>query len=213
MKTKQLLLLLILLVPSLVVLAQRRIELTPFAGYQFGGSVHYNEGKLKFDDNAVYGGEIGVEVSHNMMAVFTYNYMGTMAHFEPYYSQYQAYDFNGAMQYFLLGVEKEIGNQFKGYGKFSMGAAWFDSHDPKVSDAVKFAIGLGLGGKLMFSKVVGIKLQGRLLLPMTFAGVGAYYGAGTGGTGGGLTVNSFATVVQGDFTGGLIFCIGNAKKN
>jgi hypothetical protein len=208
MKSQKLFILLFFLLIWTAGSAQRRVELTPFAGYQLLGTVEYIEGSLNFDNGGIYGGQIGVEVSRNTVATFAYSYMGTTAHFNPYYSSYSAYDFNGAMQYFLLGVEKEVGDKYKGYGKFEMGTAWFDSHDPDISDAVQFAIGLGLGAKLMFTKSVGIRLQGRMLMPMLFAGVGAYYGVGTGGSSAGLTVNSYSVSVQGDFTGGLIFCIG-----
>ena len=63
---------------------------------------------------------------------------------------------------------------------------------------------LGLGVKLMFSDRVGIMLRGRLMMPMTFAGVGFY--AGTGGAG--LTMNSWVAPLQGDFNGGLIIKLG-----
>ena len=46
------------------------------------------------------------------------------------------------------------------------------------------------------------------MLPMVFAGVGGYYGIGTGGSGGGLYVNSYTAIVQGDFSGGLVFSFG-----
>ncbi len=43
---------------------------------------------------------------------------------------------------------------------------------------------------------------------MIFGGVGGYVGIGGGGTSGGLTLNSYATIVQGDFNGGLVFSLG-----
>jgi len=56
---------------------------------------------------------------------------------------------------------------------------------------------------------VGVILRGRLMMPMVFAGVGGYYGIGGGGSSSGLYVNSYAAIVQGDFSGGLYFKIGN----
>jgi hypothetical protein len=48
-------------------------------------------------------------------------------------------------------------------------------------------------------------LRGRFMMPMFFGGIGFY--AGTGGSG--LSLNSYAGIVQGDFNGGLIFKLGN----
>jgi hypothetical protein len=211
MKSKTFLILSFVLIIALQGFSQRRIELTPMAGYQFGGSVHYTEGKFKIDDNAVFGGILGVEIRPNLVGEFSYSYMGTKGTFTPY-SNYalepQTYNMN--VQYYQLGIEKEFGKQqFKGFGLFSMGATWFDfTNDANVSDAVKFSVGLGLGAKIMFTKVVGIRVQGRLLLPMNFAGGGAYVGVGTGGTTGGFYVSSWSAIVEGDFTGGLIFMLG-----
>ncbi len=60
----------------------------------------------------------------------------------------------------------------------------------------------------MISDRVGIMARGRLMLPMVFGGVGGYVGIGSGGTSGGLTLNSYAAIAQGDFNGGLIFRLG-----
>ena len=56
----------------------------------------------------------------------------------------------------------------------------------------------------MASEKVGIRLQGRLLMPMYFAGVGLP--AGTGG--GGVSVNSAIPILQGDLTAGLVLQLG-----
>ncbi len=208
MKLKLLPLLALLLVLWLPMSAQHRIELTPFAGYEFGGRINYYEGTFRIQDHGVYGGSLGVEVHPGLLAKFTYSYMGTEGDFTPTSYAYQPYNLNMSVQYFLLGMEREFGDKIKGFGDFSLGATWFDSKDPKVSDVVAFAVALGGGAKIMFTKSVGIKLQGHLLLPMEFAGVSAFAGIGAGGTTGGLTVNSYSILAEGDLTGGLIFVIG-----
>ena len=73
------------------------------------------------------------------------------------------------------------------------------------NDRVLFSITAGLGAKIMFTERVGIMLRGRLMLPMFFGGVGFYAGSG----GSGLSLNSYAALVQGDFNAGLVFKLGN----
>jgi hypothetical protein len=209
MKTRLLLFLIIILGTGFLSMGQRRIELTPTAGYQFGGHINYNEGSFRVLDAGVYGGSLGVEIRPNLLAQFTYTYMGTTGEFTSHSNAYPNQNINMAMQYFLLGIEPEFGNKIKGFGDFGMGVAWFDSQDPKVSSVVEFAVSLGGGAKIMFSKHVGIKMQGHLLLPMAFAGVGGYYGMGTGGSSSGVYVSSYAVMPQGELSGGLIFCLGN----
>jgi hypothetical protein len=68
---------------------------------------------------------------------------------------------------------------------------------------VRFAMGVTGGMKIMFSDRVGIRLQGRLLMPTYFAGVGFYVGTG----GSGLSMNAGSVMFQGDFQGGLVFSL------
>jgi hypothetical protein len=208
MKIKPLPLFWVLLACFTTASAQHRVELTPFAGYQFGGRINYYEGTFRIQDHAVYGGSLGVEVHDGFLAKFTYSYMGTEGDFTPVSYSYNPYELSMSVQYFLLGMEREFGDKLKGFGDFSLGAAWFDSHDDNVSDMVAFSVSLGGGAKIMFTKSIGIKLQGHLLLPMEFAGVSAFAGIGTGGTTGGLTVNSYSVIAEGELSGGLIFNLG-----
>jgi len=64
---------------------------------------------------------------------------------------------------------------------------------------------LGGGVKIWLSDRIGIRAQGRLLLPMMWAGAGL--SVGTGGTG--FSLGAGTAMVQGDFTGGLIIALGD----
>ena len=57
---------------------------------------------------------------------------------------------------------------------------------------------------LMVSDRIGIMARGRLMMPMTFAGAGFYFGSG----GSGLSLNSWVAPFQGDFNAGLVFKLG-----
>ncbi len=96
---------------------------------------------------------------------------------------------------------------FKPFGSFSLGTTIF-SPKTDYSNVWRFSITLGLGAKIAISERVGVILRGRLMIPMVFAGVGGYYGIGSGGSNGGLYVNSYSSIVQGDFSGGLYFSLG-----
>jgi len=86
----------------------------------------------------------------------------------------------------------------------SAGITWFNMTSHGVSDHVSFSAALGGGVKFFFSDRIGIRLQGRLLLPMYFSGGGLFVGIGSGGTSSGVSVSTGVLAVQGDFSGGLI---------
>jgi len=62
----------------------------------------------------------------------------------------------------------------------------------------------GGGGKFYLSDKIGLRLQARMLLPMTFSGGGAW--CGTGGCAAGF--GAWAVLVQFDFTVGVFIRLG-----
>jgi hypothetical protein len=204
---------LLLLIICFPVLAYSQVEIVPSVGYMFGGGVKFYQGKLKITDGMNYGVSIIVpDFKYATDLEISYTRLDSKARFTAYpgYPLYQDDEVNVSTNYFQVGVLKSLGGDemIKPFGSFSMGATVFS---PKVSDyddTWRFSITLGLGAKLMITERVGIMLRGRLMLPMNFGGVGGYYGMGSGGSGGGLYVDSYAALVQGDFSAGLILSLG-----
>jgi hypothetical protein len=190
--------------------AQGKLELTPFAGYQFGGKLRMYQGDLKFKDNMNYGLVLDYEIATDSKLEFLWAQMNTTAEFRPYYGweEYRG-SFDLDINYFQIGGVREINNgQVRPFGAFTLGATYFHPKDNIVSDSWQFSMTLGGGAKIWLSDRVGIRLQGRLLMPMYFTGVGIYAGIGTGGASGGLGVGAGATVLQGDLSAGLMIAIG-----
>ena len=212
------LLILIALFPAMI-FAQGGVEIVPFAGYMFGGSIKYVQGKLNVKDGLDYGISILVPVQTLVDVELNYTRMDKVtATFTPY-AGYPGYVYDeidvvtnyfqiGGISKFYRGSSSSIAQPF---GSFSLGATWFDVSQNENSvytnydDVWRFSTILGVGDKVMFSERVGIILRGRLMMPMSFAGVGFY--AGTGGSG--LSMNSYVAPLQGDFNGGLIIKLGD----
>lgn len=203
---------LVFLLFLLPAIAFSQVEIVPFAGYMFGGSVNYYQGKLKLDNGLDYGGSIIIPIRQFASLELNYTHMSSNLSFTAYPS-YPLYDDETAMtstNYIQIGGIKDLtinNDNVIPFASFSLGATWYSSD--AYTTAAFFSITAGLGVKVMFTDRVGIMLRGRLMLPMMFGGVGAYYGFGTGGSGGGLTVNTYSSFVQGDFNGGLVFILGN----
>lgn len=202
------LLILIALFPAMI-FAQRGVEIVPFAGYMFGGSIKYVQGKLNVSDGMDYGVSILVPVQSLIDIELNYTRMDSKASFRAYsgYPLYPDYEINNlSSNYFQIGgISKFYKSDSKvtPFGSLSLGATWFSS--PDIDDVWRFSAIVGLGVKIMFSERVGIMLRGRLMMPMTFDGAGFYFGTG----GSGLTMNSYVAPLQGDFNGGLIIKLGN----
>ena len=185
------------------------LEIVPFAGYMFGGSIKYTQGTLDVKDGMNYGVSLLVPVQSLVDVEINYTRMDSRATFRSYsgYPLYPDQDVNNlTTNYFQIGGLSKFysaNTMVSPFGSFSLGATWFSSPD-LTDDAWRFSITLGLGVKMMLSDRIGIMLRGRLMMPMSFAGVGFY--AGTGGSG--LSMNSYVAPLQGDFNGGLIIKLG-----
>ena len=191
-----------------------QVEIAPSLGFMFGGRLNYYQGEVKIDDNMNYGVSIIVpDVSFGTDLEINYTRMDSHLYFTPYnnFPDYDATDFDVSVNYIQIGALKNFGGTdiVKPFGSFSLGTTIFGDKTNQTSDVWRFSVTLGLGTKIMFTENVGIILRGRLMMPMVFAGVGGYYGIGNSGSSGGLYVNSYATIVQGDFSGGLVFVVGN----
>ncbi len=201
----------ILLIVPLFVNAQ--VEIAPSAGFMFGGRLNYYQGELKFNNNMNYGVSVIVpDINFDTDLEISYVRMDTRMYFRAYnnFPGYNDADYGVSVNYIQIGAIKPFGGDetFKPFGSFSAGATIFSPKND-LANVWQFSVTLGLGAKIALTDSFGVILRGRLMIPMVFAGVGGYYGIGSGGSGGGLTVNSYASIIQGDFSGGLYFSLGN----
>ena len=211
MKNLRVILTVFLIIP---LLASAQIEIAPSVGFMFGGRLNYYQGEMKIDDNMNYGVSIIVpDISFGTDLEINYTRMDSHLYFTPYngFPEYSATDFDVSVNYVQIGALKTFAEEgaFKPFGSFSAGATIFSDKTSSNANVWRFSITLGLGAKIALTDKVGVILRGRLMMPMVFAGAGGYYGIGGGGSSGGLYVNSYATIVQGDFSGGLYFKVGN----
>jgi hypothetical protein len=115
----------------------------------------------------------------------------------------QSYTEDMLVSYIMLGGVRyaNSGGMASPFGGLSLGAGIFDGES--VSKTY-FAWGLRGGVLLQVSDAVGIRIGAQLHSPVQAFGGGLYIG--TGGVGGG--VQTFSTIYQFGFTGGLAFTFG-----
>lgn len=189
--------------------AQGKFELSPLVGYQFGGTLKTYQGDLKIDNQMDYGIAASSEVALDTRVEFIWTQMQTHAEYKPYYGYEELRtEFDVNVNYYQLGGVREFPNgSIVPFGSFTLGAVQFTPGESNIniSEFWSFSIALGGGVKIWLSDKIGIRLQGRLLMPLYFQGISLY--AGTGGAG--MGVGAGVPILQGDFLGGLIFAFGD----
>jgi hypothetical protein len=191
---------------------ERKIEIAPFAGYQWVTDTYTSGGYLDTKDGVNYGGAIDFTVQRDLQLELLYIYYDTQTQFrsESYsYPSSSGYT-DLAMHYMQIGYVKGFKKgKIEPFGAFTLGAVLFVpstfelENGMKVtpSDTWRFAMTFGGGAKIFFSDKLGIRLQARLLVPVYFSGAGVYVGTG----GGGMAVTGGIPALMGDFTAGIIF--------
>ena len=179
-----------------------KFEIAFQSGYSLGALLYTTNGELRLDAGPWYGGALDFYLKRDIMLELSYfNRSGNIS------------QLNGGA--FQPGVGKDLGIQTTQYvqvgsiktfrkGKIApfiggnLGLGWYSSDIPGSSTSTFFAVS-GLGGARIFlSDHFGIRLQGRLLLPIFFGSIGFYCGGGGCGTG----VSGSGTV-EGELSGGL----------
>lgn len=188
------------------------IDIIPTYGYHLGGRARFYEGDFKIEDAATYGITLSAPVSWGVKGEISWSRSDSKGRFIPVRVGYEPDELEMASNYFLIGVQKELGEgPAKAFGGINFGLAWFDSKDSRYYDEFRFGMSLGGGFEYMFTDRIGIRAQGRFLIPISFAGGGLYCGIGTGGSSCGVGVSGWSTLLQGDFSGGLVFRLGNTN--
>ena len=195
------------------VLAQK-LEITPFYGYQFNGKVIGYSGDLNIRDAGSYGLMLDISVRPGMQVELFYSRSDTRADFVEYRGPtYKLTDMS--VNYFQLGFLREVKKMenIVMYGIGSLGATLFSPSGTDYNETPDkyyfedwwlFSITAGGGAKIWLSKKIGIRLEGRLMMPITWAGGG--FMVGTGGSG--FYLGGGSAILQASLSAGLIIALG-----
>jgi len=194
---------------------ESKFEITPQASYFFSTDIAFSKADLNIKDGAGYGLTLGIKVQRDLQVELFW--VGTTLSTElleykgPGLPQNKIDEFDVGVNYFMLGATQMLkGRNIKPFGTFAVGAAWMSPGQSKqanvtLEDEVRFAVGFGAGVKIFFTENVGLRLHGRLLMPLVFTGGGFYFGTG----GAGFGVSSGIPALQGDLSAGLIIGLGD----
>lgn len=196
--------LLILTAPAALFAQRPPMEITPLVGYHIGGSNDFTQGKINIKGSVTYGIMYSIILPSKMTSIdISFSRADSSLSFvaNPAYPTYSDIDFKMASNYIMIGSTRDfLQKKIRLFIGAEIGAAWFDSKVSSVKDLWLFAVDIKGGMKIYFSDRLGLRLQGRFLMPIDVSDTGIFVGLG----GAGLTFGGGVFAYQGDFTLGLI---------
>jgi hypothetical protein len=142
----------------------RRVEISPFVGAQFGGGVQSQPGRLEIEPGIVYGAIVDVRVRPDATIQMLYGRQDTDLEFQSSDLFFPRTVRAGlAVEYYHLGGAIEFGEgRLRPYFALTVGATRFDPKVEDVGSEWRFSIGSGLGFKTYLSPRFGFRLEGRV---------------------------------------------------
>jgi opacity protein-like surface antigen len=177
----------------------QQVEITPLIGYQFGGKVTVQRGTLNIKDSMNYGVILDITVRPNTQLELSYSRQDTRVEVRGVNIDNPIHD--ATVEYWQIGGLVEYPkDRVRPFGLFTLGATHFNPKTAGVSSVWRFSGTIGGGVKVFLSPNIGLRLQGRILLPYLSGGSSFFCGLP-----GGCYVTLGGTVLlQADVTAGLI---------
>ncbi len=188
----------------------QRVDVSLDYGYQLGTKLNYGGNYLKAKDGGFFRGIVGFEIANETMLELTYMKMNSELLIRDFVispSEDRLSDLS--MDWIHIGSNRyfDSGGDIIPFFGISMGATIFTPKNENrtitsrdLASSTEFSFALKGGVIFELSDVVGIKLQGDLMFPVSWGGI---YVNGWGGG-----VYTSGTTVMGAFTGGLVFTLG-----
>jgi len=180
----------------------QKFELTPQYGYQVGAKYSYHGGYIKMPSSDQYGLTLSTAVSSAISAEFFWVQQNSTIRIKDiiFYPRETEVTEVRVNHYQFGAIHKFGTNKAIPFAGMSAGWSTFNPKNNVYSSNTKFTIGATGGVKYFFSDRIGFRLQAQLLIPIDWGGV--YFGSG--GTG----VSAGGSLIQLNFSGGLIFAFG-----
>ena len=192
----------------------KKFEITPFYGYMFAGKITGYYGDLNIRDNGMYGLMVDISLKPGMQLELYYSRTDTRVDFLEYRGPtYQLTD--ASVNYFQIGVLRTV-KQMKNiqiFGVGTLGAMLLSPTGDGYNETPEkytyedwwfFSFTMGGGAKIFLSEKIALRFDGRLMVPITWAGGGFMVGSG----GGGFYLGGGSAILQASLTAGLVIALG-----
>ncbi len=187
-----------------------QIEITTQAGYQVGSKYNFYDGYMKLKASGNYGVTVDFDINPlGGQIEFMYAFQNADLNIKPNRFSSEIFITKFNVNHIQVGFLQNFNDDedLVPFGGMSVGMAIFSpqnidfvdlDYDP--GNRTKFEFGFTGGAKYFFTDRIGIRLQAQLLIPIEWGGV--YY------SNGGSVYTSGGSLLQLNFTGGLIVRLG-----
>lgn len=196
--------------PEYISAPEYRFEISPFAGYQWGGSFDTDAltpvpaGELQIGDDLGWGAILSF-LAQGTAVELTYLRQDTDLAFDPNGAAGKVGLGGFATNYIHIGGRQEFGSHraLRPFLDASLGLTVFDPKAEEVGSSTRFSFAFGGGAKYMFgaSQRIGLRLDGRMWITPVPSGDYAvwcdFFGC--------FSSEGTAWVTQGQVSGGLVF--------
>ncbi|MCK5068660.1 MAG: hypothetical protein KAR16_14525 [Bacteroidales bacterium] len=180
------------------------IEINGFTGIQLGGTAKLYDGDFRINDAQNYGGKLAVGLSTTTFAELSYMRADTDGTFYPFIGTPSDVVRFSSNYIQAAGLQQVDFGRVSPFATIGLGVTWWSPKSSQLNSKVQFSATVGAGLKLWLTDMIGIRLQGTMLMPMVYNGAGFGCGIGTGGSSCGANLYTRITPFQGEFSGGLI---------
>lgn len=152
---------LILLLPA-PVRAEQGVELTPFAGFRFGGGFEDNVAGVDLDvrEGAGFGLIFDIQADAEAQYELFYGFQGTRLETEGLFGGTPLFDLD--IHYLHIGGTYVLpGEKVRPFVAGGLGLTFFVPQGAGPGSETRFSVSLGGGAKVPFSKRVGLRLEAR----------------------------------------------------
>jgi opacity protein-like surface antigen len=143
----------------------QQFEITPFAGYRFGGDFQDSSTGfgLDIDDSESYGVVLGFNTSPNTQVELMYSHQPTKLKPTGLFAPTSLTDLD--VDYFHFGGTYiwDHKRDLRPFIQASVGVTHLDPNRASLSSENRFSFGIGGGVKYFFTKHLGLRLDGRAL--------------------------------------------------
>lgn len=152
----------LLVLLSVPVRADWGLELTPFAGFRFGGGFTDNTTGLDLDvdEGECFGLILGVKATHESDYELFYSFQKTVLQGEGLFAGEPLFDLT--IHYLHIGGTYRFpGERVRPFISGGLGLTYFSPDGSGLDSEIDFSLSLGGGVKIPISKRVGLRLEGR----------------------------------------------------
>jgi hypothetical protein len=198
----------IFLIPVLILVAileskAQSVEITPFTGYTFDHSFPIAGGRARLGGGQTVGGMLGFQLNDLAEVELLYSYQGGRGTANSSLLNNRV-DEGIQVHYAMIGFNRlfPTSNQMAFFSGLKAGTGTVASSENNFNNITRFTVGLNGGMKYFFTDNVGLRLQANLMIPVSNVGAGLWWSPGAGAQ---VGINSWSSVIQFGFTGGLVF--------